>query len=155
MPKRTIQDLCDHHGITKSQWQAAKVSGVNTWNDADLSAWLATRRPRIAKNAKLEETNALHIPPDSTPEHAIELIERALMFSTDHTEIKILGDKLKGLMQAVKIRVETGELIPKGEVQNDATRVYSAVRAELLKLSSDIPPRLEGLSASKMQGILK
>ena len=155
MPKRTIQDLCDKHGITKSQWQAAKTAGINTWNDKEMGGWLATRRPRIAKDAKLDGDDPLTIAPDSTPEQAIEQIERRLMFSVDHTEIKILSDKLKGLMQAVKIRSETRELVSRGEMQNSATRVHSAARAELLKLASDIPPRLEGLGAAKMQTILK
>jgi phage terminase Nu1 subunit (DNA packaging protein) len=50
---------------------------------------------------------------------------------------------------------EIGELIPTAEVRESVIRVYSAVRAELLKLPSDCAPRIEGLSASAIQKFLR
>ena len=55
----------------------------------------------------------------------------------------------------IENRVRRGELISGAEVQNQATRVYSRVRGELLRLASDLPPRLAGLSEGPMQGLIR
>jgi plasmid maintenance system antidote protein VapI len=47
-----------------------------------------------------------------------------------------------------------GDLIPAGEVLESCHRAYSAARDELLKFVHDLPPRLEGLSAPRIQRIL-
>lgn len=62
--------------------------------------------------------------------------------------------------QREKIETETGvrrgELLPIGEVRQSIYRVCRAARDEFLKLASnDLPPRLEGASASEIMKILK
>ena len=46
-------------------------------------------------------------------------------------------------------------LLDAGEAREEYVRRYSAVRGEMLKMSNDLPPRLEGLSASEMQPIIR
>ena len=52
-------------------------------------------------------------------------------------------------------RITAGELISCGTAQESAHRVCSVARSQLLKLASDIPPRLVGLNESEMQMILR
>ena len=47
------------------------------------------------------------------------------------------------------------ELVPIGEVIADIGTVVSAARGELLKLSADLPPRLDGLSPPRMQVVIR
>lgn len=69
----------------------------------------------------------------------------------------LMCEKLEVEIAISKIKLETssGEVIRRDEVQEDATRMYSATRGELLKLSSDLPPRLAGLGEAKMQAIIR
>ena len=47
------------------------------------------------------------------------------------------------------------ELVPIGEVIADIGTVVSAARGEFLKLSADLPPRLDGLSPPRMQVVIR
>ena len=82
-------------------------------------------------------------------------MEDALRRSKSIDEIKILKEKLAALKIAVQVRTETRELVSVGEVRQSMTRIVSAARGELLKLSSDLPPRLAGLNEAKIQGIIR
>ena len=46
-------------------------------------------------------------------------------------------------------------VIPDREVQEGITRVLTAIKGEWLKFAEDMPPRLEGLDASDIQGVLR
>ena len=156
MPKRTLANVCELHGITRDQLNAAKVAGVNVWNDKTFAAWLAKRRPKTPNGAKLKlPATEPAIPDDATPEQTLEMIERQLRQATDNATVTILKNKLAGLLIGMKVRAEAGELIPVGEVKEDAARVYSAHRSVLMKLSSDLPPRLCGLDQGKIQKTLR
>ena len=149
MPKKTYKDICEKHGITRGMMDAAKADGVNCRNDSDLAEWLKGRRHRIKPDAK--------IPVGDKAAHAesLEEIEAAIRKSSDIDTIKILKAKLDALKVAVAIRKEMRELIDIGEVRQAGTRAASAARGELLKLSSDLPPRLAGLSEAKMQPVIR
>ena len=54
----------------------------------------------------------------------------------------------------VENEVRRGELLPIGEVRADCIRVTTLARDRFLKMSHDIPPRLEGLSADKIAKII-
>ena len=47
------------------------------------------------------------------------------------------------------------ELVSAGEVVADISRVVAASRDQLLKLSADLPPRLDGLSPARMQTVIR
>jgi predicted DNA-binding transcriptional regulator AlpA len=69
----------------------------------------------------------------------------------------LLCEKLEVDIKIGKTRLDEmiGELVPVGEVRQSITRVVSAARAQLLKLSSDVPPRLAGLNEAEMQTIIR
>jgi predicted DNA-binding transcriptional regulator AlpA len=69
----------------------------------------------------------------------------------------LLCDKLEVEIAIKKIEHdrETGELVPLSEVRENMTRITSAARAELLKMISDLPPRLAGLEESAIMGVLR
>jgi phage terminase Nu1 subunit (DNA packaging protein) len=72
----------------------------------------------------------------------------------------------KETLQCEKIEVEiaikklelnqrAGELISIGDAKEAVTRITSEARAELLKMTSDLPPILAGLPEPKIHGILR
>jgi hypothetical protein len=151
MPKKTQAQIAATHGITKHALSAIKAKGVNVFNDAELAAAIANQRPRISAKAKLPDP-AMH--GDKPVAQTIEEIEDALKRAVSFEEVKILKEKLAGLKIAVQVRAESRDLIPRGEVRESITRVISAARGEILKLASDIPPRVEGLPAAKTARII-
>ena len=155
MPKRTIADICATHGITKSVWEAAKTAGVNTWNDAEMAAHLAAKRHRTPQDASLGDAPDWSIPDDASPERALELLEMQVRRATSKNDTSILKEKIASLRQSAAARADLRGLIPVGEVKDSIVRIVSAARAELLKLTSDIPPQVEGLGAAEIQKILK
>lgn len=148
MPRKTQSEIAAAHGITRDALTAIKAKGVNIYNDADLAAAIGKQRPRIAANAKLPESA------DAPVAQTVEEIEEKLKSATSFEEVKIYKEKLAGLKIAIQVRAESRDLIPRGEVRESITRVVSAARGEILKLASDIPPRVEGLPAAKTARII-
>lgn len=149
MAKTTIADACRKRGIQRGEWDEAKRQGVDPWNHLAMEKWLKSRRHRIKPGASI---------PDESPEskaQTVEEIEDAIKRAGDIDTVKILKEKLAAIKIAVGIRADTRELVPVGEVRQSITRVVSAARAQLLKLSSDVPPKLAGLNESEMQMILR
>lgn len=127
----------------------AKNQGVNIWSNSEMEDWSKGKRHRLKPDAKLEAGS------DEGNAQSLEEIEDQIRKSKDIETIKILKAKLDGLKIAVAIRKETRELVDAGEVRQSITKVVSAARGALLKLSSDLPPRLAGLSEAKMQPVIR
>jgi hypothetical protein len=150
MPKKTLSGIAAAHGITRDKLNAIRAKGVNAWDEKALAAAIKGQRPRVSKTARLAAPPADQRPVAQT----VEEIEDELKRATSFDDVKILKEKLAGLKIAVSVRAESRDLVPVGEVRESITRVVSAARGEILKLASDLPPRLEGLSAAKMQRII-
>jgi hypothetical protein len=146
MPKRTLNDVMETHGITRNVLNAAKLKGVNVWNDADMIEHLAGTRHRLAAGAEMSE---------GSDAQSLEEMEDAIRRAKGIDDVKILKEKLAALKIAVQVRTETKELIPVGEARQSMTRCVSAARGELLKMSSDLPPRLAGLGEAQIQKVIR
>ena len=149
MPQTTIAAACRERGIDRKQWDEAKRQGVDCWDRKAFDEWQGKRRHRIKPGAKVNGNST------AAKADTIEQMEDALRRSKSIDEIKILKEKLAALKIAVQVRTETRELVSVGEVRQSMTRIVSAARGELLKLSSDLPPRLAGLAEAKIQGIIR
>ena len=111
--------------------------------------WQSGRRHRLKPGAKLAPKS-----PEAKAQ-SLEELEDAIKRASDIDAVKILKEKLAGIKIAVQVRAETRELVSVGEVRQSITRVVSAARAQLLKLSSDVPPKLAGLNEAEMQTIIR
>jgi hypothetical protein len=146
MPKRTIKDLLKIHGVTRDQLNAAKSNGVDIWNDEAVKTWLDTKRHRIKPGAEMsEEVGATQ---------TLAEIEEAIKRATNIDDVKILKEKVLALKGIVSVQQETRQLVPTSEVREEIVRCVSAARAEMMKITSDLPPRISGLSESAIQKIL-
>jgi hypothetical protein len=68
--------------------------------------------------------------------------ERILLIRCQRERVQIEND------------VRSGELLLAGDVQRDSMKVCSLARDRFLRLSNDLPPRLEGLAADKIAKII-
>jgi hypothetical protein len=148
MPKRTYKDLEKLHGVTRDQLNAIKAKGVNVWNDKECAGAVKSLRPKIKPGTEMEGG-------ESCAAQSLEQIEEAIRKATNIDTVKILKEKVMALKGIVSVQQETRELVPSGEVREAMTAVYSVVRAEMLKLTSDLPPQLAGLGEQKIQSILR
>lgn len=55
----------------------------------------------------------------------------------------------------IENKIRLREFVDAGEVRESMTRIYSAVRGELLKLPTEISPRLEGLQPTAICKLLR
>jgi hypothetical protein len=147
MPKTTIAAACRDRGIDRKVWDEAKRQGVDPWDRKAMEAWMKSRRHRIKPGTKLAQEVATA--------QTLEQMEHAIRSATNIDDVKILKEKVLALKGIVAVQTDTRELVPVGEVRQSMTRVCSAARGELMKLTSDLPPRLEGLPASSMSKIIK
>jgi hypothetical protein len=113
-----------------------------------MDAWIAKKRHKIAPGATITD-------PVAASAQTLEEMEHAIRSATDIDTVKILKEKVMALKGIVAVQQETRELVPAGEVRQSMTRAVAAARGELLKLSADLPPRLDGLSAAKMQPVIR
>jgi hypothetical protein len=148
MPKRTYKDLEKLHGVTRDQLNAAKSKGINLWNDKETAKYLKSRRPRIKPNTEI-------IAEESATAQTLEEIENAIRKARNIDDVKILKEKAMALKNIVAVQVETRELISIGEVKEDIIKCVSASRAEFLKLSSDLPPKLAGLEEAEIESVVR
>jgi hypothetical protein len=147
MPKTTIAAACRDRGIDRKAWDEAKRQGVDPWDRKAMEAWMKSRRHRIKPGTELAQEVATA--------QTLEQMEHAIRSATNIDDVKILKEKVLALKGIVAVQTDTRELVPVGEVRQSMTRVCSAARGELMKLTSDLPPRLEGLPASSMSKIIK
>ena len=96
------------------------------------------------------------MPCDSIP---AALAWRQNALAGDNTAEALRAERIR-LVRAQAERHETenevrrGELLPIGEVRRDCVVVCSRARDRFLKMSSDLPPRLEGLTADRIAKII-
>jgi hypothetical protein len=147
MPKPTIASQAKKHGITIDQIKAIAAHGVNVRNDAELLSYMATMNHRIKPGTEMEGG-------ESCTAQSLEQIEEAIRKATNINTVKILKEKVMALKGIVSVQQETRELVPTSEVREEIVRCVSAARAEILKITSDLPPRLSGLSETAIQKIL-
>jgi hypothetical protein len=147
MPRTTVAAACRERGIKRGDWEEAKRQGVDPWDREAMDFWLGGRRHRIKNGATMEGGDAVEA-------QSLEEIEDALRKARDIDTVKILKEKLLGLKAVVQVRQETKELVSVSEVREEIVRCVSATRAEIMKLSSDLPPRLAGLDEKDIQQIL-
>ena len=153
MPKKTLASVAAEHGLSRDQLNAARTQGIDPWNPDAVAEWATTRRHRIKPGAKL--TMPADFQPGEDPAQTLEQMEDAIRRATDIDSVKILKEKVGALKIAVQVRQETKELVGVGEVRQSMTKVVSAARGELLKMSADLPPRVEGLSAPQIQRVIR
>ena len=98
---------------------------------------------------------------DGMPSDSIQaaIAWRAQKQSGDSTAEALRTERIR-LLRAQAERHETenevrrGQLLEIGDVQRDSMKVCSLARDRFLRLSFDLPPRLEGLSANMLAKVL-
>lgn len=154
MPTKTLTARAKELGITRNVLNDMRQAGVDIWRDDKARAWLESRRPRVNPTAKVTGPQPGDDKPATSPA-TIEELEIQVRLAESYDEVKVIKEKIAALLQAQKVRKEEGELIPRREVDERDTRIAAAVKGALLKFCNDVPPMIEGQTASKAQKTIK
>lgn len=143
--RKTQTARAEELGTTRNVIQNARQAGVDIWNDAEMSVWMDGRRARVDPNARVEIIDGV----------SIEDLEQCVKKAETYDEVKILKEKISALLQAQKVRKEERDLIPMKEAKEAVIRIVSGLKGRLLKVPSDTAPRVEGLSAAKVEKVIR
>lgn len=147
MPRTTIAEACRKRGIDRADWDEAKRQGIDPWIAKDMEEWLKKKRHRIKPGTTLTEN-------ESSNAQTLEQIEDAIRKAQDIDTVRILKEKVMALKGIVAVQQETRELVLTSEVREEIVRCVSMARAEIMKITSDLPPRIVGLSETAIQKVL-
>jgi len=149
MPKRTYKEICGIHNITRAICDYAKAEGVNPFNDAEMSKWVAARRK---KNDSKANSQTVPTAEDSEGKPlTLEQLEVELSSAPTPQIAQMRKIQISGLREGLKFRQERSELISRHEVAERDIRIANADRAAFIKLENDLPPKGVGLDEADMQ----
>jgi hypothetical protein len=145
--KRTYKDLEKFHGVSRSQLAAARLAGVNIWNDEAAAAYLGTRRHRIKSGAELSTG-------ESAAAQTLDEIEAAIRTATSIDDVKILREKVTALKTIIAVQSEMRNLISNHDVQNDVLECLEISFTEFEKLPPILSPLLAGLDEAQIAEVV-
>ena len=116
---------------------------------------------QIAQALQISPRRVSQLTLDGMPVDSIAAAEkwRQDRLAKDNTAEALRAERIL-LIRAQRHRAEiendvrSGELLPIGEVRADCITVCSRARDRFLRMSHDLPPRLEGLSADRIAQII-
>ena len=150
MPKRTLKDVCEIHGITRNVLDSLRTQGVNPWDDVAMAEAVRNRRGKSDSKSPAGPVGEVE---SSVGGEVLSLedLERELASAPSPQIAQMRKIQISGLREAIKVRVERSELIPIDEVRERDTRIANAVRSAVIKLENDLPPKGVGLDEVGMQ----
>ena len=130
-----------------------------------MPAKTSHQAPSIAELASALEISGRRVSQLKVQGMPVSSIATARQWRTDQAKPADTAEQLRierislVKVQREKITIQnaiaSGEVIPRGQVQESVTRIVSVARSQLLKLASDVPPKLAGLNEAEMQTILR
>lgn len=133
-PKMSLQRLAEEYGVEVSTVKRYKRQGVDV-QDAEAFKAFQSVQTDLAAN-------------DKTPQDAFGLKLRKLAAETKNKEAT--AELTEILLAKTK-----GEVVEIGLVMETNLQIAGKVKAQLKRLIIELPPKLEGLTATKMSGIIR
>lgn len=147
---RPYKELAALHGVSIDTIKQLKsVKGVDVHDDEAVTIALGQMRHRIKPDAKLD------IPDDEKDKQTLESWKDQLRTTTDLESAKIIKEKGEAYRKVLAAQQTEGSLIPINEVQERDTRIASCVRAAILKMESELPPMVTGLTSPEIKEVLR
>lgn len=151
--KPSLQSIADRHGISRQTLYKYRDNGVDIYDDEAIKQYrlnipgsIQATKPKFVKDPSLQPELELN---DS--KSIYEQIDKA----TNFEQARFLKMKSDAKIQAHKYEVEIGNYTKNSEIRENILRIGSAIKAALLRYESDLPPMLEGLTAAKVQKIIR
>ena len=152
---KTIKQIADYHKVSETSIKTLKRKGVDIQDRyAVRDAYLSQqRRPQsyINGHAPWEDPPAgIEDDSEELPEDEAAIRDQALK-ATTWDEARFRWTQLKALKESRQLDILHERYVSAEDVAEDYTRIGFAVKAAMIRLSNDLPPMLEGMSAPQMK----
>ena len=138
----TARQMCEATGLSLSQWQKAKKSGVDV---KDLDAMKAFRQTINPRNRGGKETPPAD-PGDDSEWMSLDELEKALgRKNITPNEALTLQRQINAMKQLAQYRQAMGQLISRDEVKDHFIRCATSIQSFLRKFEKEIPALCLGL----------
>jgi hypothetical protein len=94
------------------------------------------------------------VDPVQSGDHTERLIHE-LSITTNERDAKRLKVQIDGLHKGFALREAAGSYVARSTVDEALMRIAAAVKSAILRMESDLPPVLEGMSPPKMQVVIR
>ena len=154
MKKKTDTERAKDAGLSRSQLNEARKLGVDVDNPEALAAHRSTINTR--SDDRSHPPKPLRDGNEQSVTMTIEDIELALtQKGVTPNEARALKTQLEGLKVAMALKQQRNLLLSREEVREMFTAAGHAIRASLLKIESDLVPKLVGRSEAESRGIAR
>lgn len=133
-PKMSLQRLAETYGVEVSTVKRYKRQGVDVYNPEAFKSFQSVQTDLAAN--------------DKTPQDAFGLKLRKLAAETRDKEA---GAELTEILLAKT----KGELVEIGLVMETNLQIAGKIKAQLKRLIVELPPKLDGLTATKMSPVIR
>ena len=144
---------CDPATITR-----LKKAGVDIYNLDEVRTAILNQpnRPRQwSSGCPLDDKPEDPVEFDGDAKSNIAKLEEQALASADYNQSRYIRTKIQSLKELLQLQVLAGDYVHKDEVFADYTMIGNALKASIVRMQSDLPGMLEGLTAPQMKVRLK
>jgi hypothetical protein len=148
--KQTLKQRAEELGMTRDVLAKIRGKGVDIYDDEAVKAYRSTQRLRV----RSDTTNAGAAGDETAM--TIEDIDAIINNpASDYAQIRTAKERLASLTASQKLRREMAESFSADEVKARDTAIGAAMRMAMMRIETELPGRCEGLSATKMKGVMR
>jgi hypothetical protein len=154
MPQKpdTARAICKDVGLSLSQWQKAKDSGIDVKDIEAMRAFRKTLNMR-ANGRKQPAGDTTESPGEGMTMEQMEMeIRRKDLDPNTARTLKLQIDSLRAM---VNYKADMGKLVPRHEVEEHFVRAAMAMQSFLRRYEREIPALCLGLNLSKSTPLVK
>jgi|11_taG_2_1085331.scaffolds.fasta_scaffold92169_2 hypothetical protein len=154
--KLTQQQLAEEYSVSTATLRRARENGIDVQNRDEFADYILNtkaKRPHAWINGVPWEQDEDNNSTDAASAE-MRILRNQVREAPNYDVARTLKTQIDSLMQIRKIEILEGDYIHKDEVENDYTRIGSAMQAGLKQMAADLPAMIEGLSAAQSKKVL-
>lgn len=146
-----IKSLSERSGLNQRVLWAYSKDGCNLESDDDVRAYLDTldKVPSTVKSSFWRSPNSSENFHDDNRD--LEALKKELLLTRDKNEAATLKIQLEGLKAAQQLEILNGSYIAIQDVESIMVRIGAELRSLIIKMQSELPPILNGMTPAQMQ----
>jgi|13_taG_2_1085334.scaffolds.fasta_scaffold74221_1 hypothetical protein len=148
MPKKSHAKIAEENGVTRDIIKKISAKGVNVYDKDALAEALKDRRPRVPQDAVMEMPDG-----DKSDRQTLASLKELLLTTEDRDTAVIVKEKALAFKNLIAAEKEEGLLLARKIVEEEQTKIGTAVRAAFDKLGNDLPGRCAGCTESEILSI--
>jgi hypothetical protein len=146
-----LKQRAEELGMTRDVLAKIRGKGVDIYDDEAVKKYRNGQRLRVSSHGKGKDIDLGFTTPMTLDD--IEAIINSPQ--ADYATVRTAKEQLNALLSAQKLRREMAESFSADEVKARDTAIGAAMRMAVMRIETDLPGQCEGLSATKMKGVMR